>query len=121
MFFAYNNGITATAQSVETKKGPDGLAITRILDLQIVNGGQTTASLFHTKRRDKAKLKGIFVQMKLSVIDSEESDTVVPLISAYANTQNRVTSADFFLNSPFHVRLPASCLRLSVPAPQGAN
>src|SRR3546814_5846422 len=32
MFFAYNNGITATAQSVETKKGPDGLAITRILD-----------------------------------------------------------------------------------------
>ena len=121
MFFAYNNGITATAQSVETKKGPDGLAITRILDLQIVNGGQTTASLFHTQRRDKAKLKGIFVQMKLSVIDSEESDTVVPLISEYANTQNRVNAADFFSNSPFHVRMQNFSRRLWAPAQQGAQ
>jgi hypothetical protein len=121
MFFAYNNGITATAQSVETKKGPDGLAITRIVDLQIVNGGQTTASLFHTKRRDKAKLDGIFVQMKLSVIDSEESDAVVPLISEYANTQNRVNAADFFSNSPFHVRMQDFSRRLWGPAQQGAQ
>lgn len=121
MFFAYNNGITATAQAVETKKGPDGLAITRIVDLQIVNGGQTTASLFHTKRRDKAKLDGIFVQMKLSVIDSEESDTVVPLISEYANTQNRVNAADFFSNSPFHVRMQEFSRRLWAPAQQGAQ
>jgi hypothetical protein len=121
MFFAYNNGITATAQSVETKKGPDGLAITRILDLQIVNGGQTTASLFHTERRDKAKLEGVFVQMKLSVIDSEESGTVVPLISEYANTQNRVNAADFFSNSPFHVRMQEFSRRLWAPAQQGAQ
>lgn len=121
MFFAYNNGITATAHSVETKKGPEGLAITRIVDLQIVNGGQTTASLFHTKRRDKAKLDGIFVQMKLSVIDSEESDTVVPLISEYANTQNRVNAADFFSNSPFHVRMQEFSRRLWAPAQQGAQ
>jgi len=112
---------TATAQSVETKKGPEGLAITRIVDLQIVNGGQTTASLFHTKRRDKAKLDGIFVQMKLSVIDSEESDTVVPLISEYANTQNRVNAADFFSNSPFHVRMQEFSRRLWAPAQQGAQ
>lgn len=121
MFFAYNNGITATAKSVETKKGPEGLAITRIVDLQIVNGGQTTASLFHTKRRDKAKLDGIFVQMKLSVIDSEESETVVPLISEYANTQNRVNAADFFSNSPFHVRMQEFSRRVLAPAQQGAQ
>ena len=121
MFFAYNNGITATAQSVETKKGPEGLSITRIVDLQIVNGGQTTASLFHTKRRDKVKLNGIFVQMKLSVIDSEENDTVVPLISEYANTQNRVNAADFFSNSPFHVRMQEFSSRLWAPAQQGAQ
>lgn len=121
MFFAYNNGITATAKAVETKKGPEGLAITRIVDLQIVNGGQTTASLFHTKRRDKAKLDGIFVQMKLSVIDSEESETVVPLISEYANTQNRVNAADFFSNSPFHVRMQEFSRRLLAPAQQGSQ
>lgn len=121
MFFAYNNGITATAKAVETKKVPDGLAITRIVDFQIVNGGQTTASLFHTKRRDKVKLDGIFVQMKLSVIDSEESETVVPLISEYANTQNRVNAADFFSNSPFHVRMQEFSRRVLAPAQQGAQ
>lgn len=77
MFFAYNNGITATAQGVETKRTGDGLQIIKITDLQIVNGGQTTASLFHTRRKDKADLTQIFVQMKLSVIDSEESEKVV--------------------------------------------
>ncbi len=121
MFFAYNNGITATAQRVDVTKGDDGLSITRILDLQIVNGGQTTASLFHTRRRDKAKLNGIFVQMKLSVIDIEESETVVPRISEYANTQNRVNAADFFSNSPFHVRLQEFSRRLWAPAQQGAQ
>jgi hypothetical protein len=121
MFFAYNNGITATAQSVEVTKGDNGLSVTRIVDLQIVNGGQTTASLFHTRRRDKAKLSGIFVQMKLSVIDSDESETVVPRISEYANTQNRVNAADFFSNSPFHIRMQDFSRRLWAPAQQGAQ
>jgi hypothetical protein len=121
MFFAYNNGITATAQSVETSKGEDGLRISRIVDLQIVNGGQTTASLFHTQRRDKANLTGIFVQMKLSVIDSDQSETVVPRISEYANTQNRVNAADFFSNSPFHIRMQEFSRRLWAPAQQGAQ
>lgn len=121
MFFAYNNGITATAQSVETKVTDSGLRITSIVDLQIVNGGQTTASLFHTSKRDKADLAQIFVQMKLSVIDSETSETVVPRISEYANTQNRVNAADFFSNHPFHVRMEEFSRRLWAPAQQGAQ
>jgi AIPR protein/MobA/MobL family len=121
MFFAYNNGITATAQSVEVEATSSGLKITRILDLQIVNGGQTTASLFHTRRKDKASLSGIFVQMKLSVIDSDESEKVVPRISEYANTQNRVNAADFFSNHPFHVRLDEFSRRIWAPAQQGAQ
>lgn len=121
MFFAYNNGITATAQSVEIEETSAGLKITRILDLQIVNGGQTTASLFHTRRRDKASLANIFVQMKLSVIDSDESEKVVPRISEYANTQNRVNAADFFSNHPFHVRLEEFSRRIWAPAQQGAQ
>lgn len=120
MFFAYNNGITATAQEVEVRQGDAGLEVVRMKDLQIVNGGQTTASLFHTSRKDKASLEGIFVQMKLSVINSEQSELVVPKISEYANTQNRVNAADFFSNHPFHIRMEEFSRRIWAPAQQGA-
>jgi len=119
MFFAYNNGITATAQNVETRMSDSGLQIVRLTDLQIVNGGQTTASLFHTQRKDKADISGISVQMKLSVIDSAESEMVVPRISEYANTQNRVNAADFFSNHPYHVRMAEFSRRVWAPARQG--
>jgi len=119
MFFAYNNGITATAQEVDTIATDRGMQIVRITDLQIVNGGQTTASLFHTQNKDKADLSGVFVQMKLSVIDSQRSELVVPRISEYANTQNRVNAADFFSNHPFHVRMADFSRRIWAPAQQG--
>jgi hypothetical protein len=121
MFFAYNNGITATAREVETTETANGVVIVSLKDLQIVNGGQTTASLFHTNRKDKASLENIFVQMKLSVIDEEKSEEVVPLISEYANTQNKVNAADFFSNHPFHVRMEGFSRRLWAPAQQGAQ
>lgn len=121
MFFAYNNGITATAQAVETQSGDRGLEIVRLVDLQIVNGGQTTASLFHTQRKDKASLERVFVQMKLSVIPTEAGEEVVPKISEYANTQNRVNAADFFSNHPFHIRIEEFSRRIWAPAQQGAQ
>ncbi len=121
MFFPFNNGITATAQEIEVEPTQEGLQINRIRDLQIVNGGQTTASLFHTARRDKAPMDGIFVQMKLSVVDSEDSETIVPRISEYANTQNRVNAADFYSNHPFHIRIEKFSRRIWAPAQQGAQ
>ena len=116
MFFAYNNGITATAQEVAVQQTDSGLEIVSVKDLQVVNGGQTTASLFHTKEKDKASLDKIFVQMKLSVIQAEESELVVPRISEYANTQNRVNAADFFSNHPFHIRMEEFSRRIWAPA-----
>ncbi len=121
MFFAYNNGITATASRVKVISADGGLQITEIDDLQIVNGGQTTASLFHTRRKDKADLDKVFVQMKLSTISSELSETVVPKISEFANTQNRVNAADFFSNHPFHVRMEGFSRRIWAPAAEGAQ
>lgn len=115
-FFAYNNGISATAQAVEIKATESGLQIIRMMDLQIVNGGQTTASLYQAKKRDNADLSRIFVQMKLTVVDSAESEKVVPKISEYANTQNRVTAADFFSNQPFHTQMEGFSRRLWAPA-----
>ncbi len=121
MFFAYNNGLTATAQDLDIEKGESGLEIVRIKDLQIVNGGQTTASLFHTKRRDKVSLDGVFVQVKLSVISSDKTEKVIPRISEYANTQNRVNAADFFSNHPFHIRMEEFSRRIWAPAQIGAQ
>lgn len=114
MFFAYNNGITATAASVEIDH--TGNRIQSIRNLQIVNGAQTTASLFNAFHRDKADLSRISVQMKLSVIDSEQIETIVPKISRYANSQNKVSEADFFSNHPFHQRIEEKSRRIWSPA-----
>lgn len=116
-FLAFNNGITATATSVE--RSASG-ALTGIRDLQIVNGGQTTASLYYL-RRDQAKvtpaaLKQVAVQMKLVVVNEGIAQDLVGQISRYANSQNRVSEADFFSNSPFHVRLEEISRRLLAPA-----
>lgn len=121
MFFAYNNGITATAADVELAETERGARITRIRDLQIVNGGQTTASLFHARRKDKADLSRIFVQVKLSIVDAQLSEIVVPKISEYANTQNRVNAADFFSNHLYHVRMEEFSRRLWAPALEGSQ
>lgn len=101
-FFAYNNGITATASQVDLSS--DG-AITTIRDLQIVNGGQTTASLYNTRELDGASLDNIFVQMKLSVVPPETARAMIPEISRYANTQNKVAEADLFANHPFNLEV----------------
>lgn len=120
MFFAYNNGITATAKEVITEQSSKGLFIKEIKDFQIVNGGQTTASLFHTNRKDKAPLEQVFIQMKLSVVDEDKSEEMVPAISQYANTQNKVSAADFFSNHPFHIRMEEFSRRILAPAQHGA-
>ena len=122
MFFAYNNGITATASGVEIETGKDGSTsgISRIRDLQIVNGGQTTASLLYARDRGQADLSRVFVQMKLSVVRPDQIEEVVPLISRYANTQNRVSEADFFSSHPFHVEMQQISRRLAAPVAAGA-
>ena len=68
-FFAYNNGITATASAITTSRAADGsLRITSATDLQIVNGAQTTASLATSRRETNASLSPVFIPMKLSVV-----------------------------------------------------
>lgn len=118
MFFAYNNGITATAEDITTRESGDGLLLTGLRNLQIVNGGQTTASIHAAKRRN-ADLSKVFVQMKLSIVPPDKTIDIVPRISEYANSQNRVNAADFFANHPFHVRLEEFSRRMFAPSPDG--
>lgn len=118
-FLAYNNGITATATGVNLLRG----SITSITDLQIVNGGQTTASLYYVNRdpRSTASLDKVSVQMKLVVVDPEIAAELVPNISRFANSQNAVNETDFFSNSPFHVRLEQISKRVTTPAVSGVH
>jgi len=121
MFFAFNNGISATANSVQTRETSEGLQLLAATDLQIVNGGQTTASLALARRKDGADLTGIFVQMKLSVVDSEKSDELIPKISEYANRQTKVSDSDLFSNHPFHRKLEELSKRIKAPPKTGAQ
>lgn len=118
MFFAYNNGLSATGEEVITDDS--GTRIKKITNLQIVNGGQTTASIYTAWHKEHANLDGIFVQVKLSVVDSEKVNDIVPKISEYANTQNKVNAADFFSNHPFHLRIEEFSRRLWAPAADGS-
>ncbi|MBT0570298.1 AIPR family protein [Curvibacter sp. CHRR-16] len=120
LFFAFNNGISATASEAGFVEQDGALRLTKLRHLQIVNGGQTTASIFNVMKKDKGvNLDRIRVQMKLSVIKPELVDQMVPRISQYANSQNKVSDADFFSNHPFHVRIEGISRRLWAPAPEG--
>ncbi|HUE87238.1 MAG TPA: AIPR family protein, partial [Vicinamibacterales bacterium] len=105
-FLSYNNGISATASVVDLEDVGSGLArIRAVKDFQIVNGGQTTASIASCARRDRVDVSGISVAMKLTVVPPEKLDEFVPLISKFANTQNRIQEADFSANHPWHIEL----------------
>lgn len=123
MFLAYNNGISVTAESVEIVRDENGKpSIKSIRDMQIVNGGQTTASIFnaHKDKKINADLSKVFVQMKISVItSSDDMDEIVPRISAFANTQNKVQIADFSANDPFHRRIEELSRTIWAPAQGG--
>ena len=118
MFFPYNNGLSATAEDVVTNGKED--RILSIKNLQIVNGGQTTASIYTAAKTTGADLSRVYVQMKLSVVSADEIQDVVPRISEYANTQNKVSAADFFSNHQVHVRIEEFSRRLWAPSCDGS-
>lgn len=111
MFVAFNNGISMTVQDITVTKSPDGSSvITRVKGLQIVNGGQTTASIHRAGMVDKVDLSKVWVQAKITKVPSDQMESVVAQISRCANTQNPIQMADFGANDPFHLELS----RLSV-------
>jgi len=107
MFFAYNNGISATAAEVDLNEEKN--AISKIKSWQIVNGGQTTAAIsavMKMKDTNINKLASVFVAMKISVIKNpNEIQTIVPKISRFANTQSAIKKSDYNINEKFLVEL----------------
>lgn len=117
-FFAFNNGLTATATAVE--RAPDG-SITRLAGLQIVNGGQTTATLHSTRAKDRADLSHVFVQMKLTVLPADQATDLVPDIAKFANTQSKVSEADLASTSHLHRKIEELSRRIAAPARAGST
>lgn len=121
-FYIYNNGIAAVASDVEIKTVDGAPRIVRISNLQIINGGQTTASLAFAEQKRDYDLENVSVPMKLTVIHSSESEdgeaglgNLIQKISRTSNSQNKVSDADFFANHPFHTQMKKYSMDLAVP------
>ncbi len=106
-FLAYNNGLCCTAAEIDVESGENGHAsLNSVKDFQIVNGAQTTASIFHAWKKERTDISDVVVQVKLTVLtDPTKVADIVPLISRYANSQNKVNTADFSANGKFHHQL----------------
>ena len=98
LFFAYNNGITTTATSIKRDENGN---ITEFENFQIVNGGQTTVSIFNEWKKNNLAVEAVYVPMKLTVASPEEAKKIVPNISKFANTQNAVKKSDLDSNTEF--------------------
>ena len=123
-FMAYNNGIVIVADEMvlgKTLQGQQGIAWLK--GLQIVNGGQTTASLYFTKRKyPDTDLSRVRVPAKIIVMkaqDPTKEEALVSDISRYANSQNAVRQSDLSANKPFHVEVEK--LSRSVYCPDGVG
>ena len=117
-FFAYNNGITATATEVDVSKNK----IIKIKNLQIVNGGQTTASIYTASKNHGIDLKSVKIPIKLSVLkNSLETNDFVSKIAKYANTQNSVNASDFFSNHQYHLDMKKISERVTIQRTTGSQ
>jgi hypothetical protein len=122
-FFAYNNGLTATAKAI--KFNDKETRIVEIEDLQIVNGGQTTVSIFEFKKaHPDVDLSQMFVSMKLNVLkkekNSEKQIDVIANIARYSNTQNKIKESDLGSNHEYFKMLYDLSERIKAPSKLGA-
>lgn len=147
IFFVYNNGIACTATDIIIDEKENSVCLIKgITNFQIINGGQTTASIANAVLQDKAldKVRKISVPMKLTVInknyfdeDKIEDDflfsktmtenekkeafvsSLTSNIARYANSQNKVDESDFFSNHAYHVRFETLARKTYAPPKNG--
>lgn len=122
MFMAYNNGISTIADSIEIDEKQSNDMIVTIKEItgwQIVNGGQTTASIYNAYQ-NKLELDNVNVQIKLSVIkQTDKAGEIAANISKYANSQNKINMSDFNANDEYHVRMEQLSRHTFIPVEKG--
>lgn len=102
-FLAYNNGLTATVDGIDVGMHHGQACINRLRGLQIVNGGQTVASIHRAKKQEKTDISRVSVAVKITRVEEDCLNEIVPLISQFSNTQNVIQVADLSANHPFHI------------------
>jgi len=117
-FMAFNNGISVTVDEITTAQVDSVRVITGFKGLQIVNGGQTTASIHRARKRDRLDLSRVHVAAKITRLPTDRVERMVPQISRFANTQNVVQEADFSSNEPYHIVLERLSKTLWCPGEQ---
>lgn len=123
-FVAYNNGIVIVADELHLGRAVDGSpGISWLKGMQIVNGGQTTASIYFSKKRfPEIDLSKVRVPAKIIVLktsDETAEEALISDVSKYANSQNSVKQSDLSANKPFHVELEK--LSLNTYCPDGVG
>lgn len=112
-FVAYNNGLSTVASNIEID---DKGNISKIYGWQIVNGGQTTATIYEAKKAN-INLSQVYVPVKLTIICNSETEgeELVSKISEYANTQSKVNQSDLSSNEKYHIELEKLSFRVCIP------
>lgn len=109
-FLAYNNGLVLICDEAKLTRNADGsVGLSLLKGMQIVNGGQTTSSIYFASRENKdLDLSHVMVPAKIVILRGEDEDgreQLISRISQYANSQNAVKTSDLSANRPFHVQL----------------
>jgi hypothetical protein len=118
-FIAFNNGLTITASNkeIETIKGK--IYIKSLSDFQIVNGGQTTASIYFSQK-DGIDVSKVKVMAKINVaknVSEEDLNELISSISEFSNSQSKVTTVDLRSRNPQLNKIKA--LSESIITPSG--
>ena len=130
-FLAYNNGITAVARSIETQQLDKNTILTngkteaesffsvglisRIIDFRVVDGMQTIATIYESKRRDReVNLEGAFVTVKI-IVSSNNNSKIVRNIAISSNSQNKVRPLELLNASQFCIELESLSRSIMIP------
>lgn len=123
-FLAFNNGLVLVCDEAEFERADDGnLGLSFLKGLQIVNGGQTTSTIYFASRDDRTiDLSHVMVPAKIIILKESQDDArekLISNVSRYANSQNAVKMSDLSANRPFHVQLEK--LANDIWCPDGAT
>ncbi|MBI1836958.1 MAG: AIPR family protein [Flavobacteriia bacterium] len=101
-FIAFNNGLTITASNKEIDIVNEKIYIKSLSDFQIVNGGQTTASIYFSQK-DGIDVSKVKVMAKINVaknVSEEDLNELISSISEFSNSQSKVTTVDLRSRNP---------------------
>lgn len=108
MFFAYNNGISSTALKVGLRRDEGGkVYITNVTNWQIVNGGQTTNTIYSMFSRN-FDMQNAYVTLKISEInieDERKKEDAISQIARFANSQTQIKESDLAANIGYMLKL----------------